>query len=258
LQQSMKEKADRALIMGSGCAELDDVIVVLPYLGVEVDVLADSTEALQRVKHAPYELVVCYDTTFSTTLLEFCRAVRRVNRLVPLVVICKESQVEDRVLVLEIGADEFLNSGGSRLELRARVGTVLRRFRAYREVSFADRKRCVSIGNLEVDLNKKQARINGKPLDLTPSEYTLLEILILNAGKTIIRSQLGATLWGCDSDVYEENVMCHVSRLRKKLGGSAEKEGYIVTVRSRGYRLISSDELTSRNCKLNSNPVDTI
>ena len=228
------------LVVGT-CPEPIDAIVT--QLGVKVERANDFEAVLRQASEYQSRLIIYSNVHASIELFDFCIALRNVHRVVPLVVAMRHSTIQDRVMALETGADDFLDLELPRIELRARLAALLRRVEIGRnwQCSKAER-RIYEIDTLEIDLDHKEARLDGIPLALSPTEYSILETLALQPGKTVSRSTLSDSLWGYDSDVYDDNIKWHICRLRKKLTADATAPEYIATVRNRGYRLLSSTE----------------
>lgn len=163
--------------------------------------------------------------------LEFCRQIRQDarGRHVPVLMLTVQDKESDKVMGLEMGADDYMTKPFSQRELLARIKALLRRFdRAQPEiVSF-------STGDLTVDLDKHTVRVKGKILDLTPKEFDLLTVLFKNRNKAVSRQTLLAAVWGFDSPGNTGTIDVHIRHLRKKLFSHGDK---IKTILGFGYRL---------------------
>jgi DNA-binding response OmpR family regulator len=171
--------------------------------------------------------------------LEVCRRIRH-ESVVPILMLTARSEEIDRVLGLEVGADDYLTKPFSIRELLARVRALLRRVELDREGAQrsgatagppAAPLRC---GPLRVDLAERSVAVDGRPADLTPKEFDLLALLIQNPGRAFSRDYLMEKVWGYDAAASDRTVDTHVLRLRKKLGSAGER---IETVWGVGYRL---------------------
>jgi two-component system alkaline phosphatase synthesis response regulator PhoP len=228
------------LVLGTAAEQIG---TLLRQQGVLVELSPEPKTGLSDGWERTYNLIIysCHST--SVELFDFCIALQNRNRTIPLVIAAQHSTLQDRVLALEIGADDFLTLELPEIELRARLAALLRRLTIDRNLrSPTAERRIFKTDELEIDLDQKQARLAGKPLGLSPTEYSILETLALHPGKTISRSTLSDSLWGYDSDVYDDNIKWHICRLRKKLNPTSSAPEYIATVRNRGYRLLSSAE----------------
>ena len=165
--------------------------------------------------------------------LEVCRRVRR-ESIVPILMLTARSEEVDRVLGLEVGADDYLTKPFSIRELLARVRAMLRRVELFREASAADVPPVLAAGPLVVDLAQHVVTVDGQVVDLTPKEFDLLALLVRNPGRAFSRNYLIERVWGYDAGGFDRTVDTHVLRLRKKLGAVGER---IETVWGVGYRL---------------------
>jgi two-component system alkaline phosphatase synthesis response regulator PhoP len=163
--------------------------------------------------------------------LEFCRQIRQDarGRHVPVLMLTVQDKESDKVMGLEMGADDYMTKPFSQRELLARIKALLRRFdRAQPEIL------TFSTGDLTVDLDKHTVRVKGKILDLTPKEFDLLTVLFKNRNKAVNRQTLLSAVWGFDSPGNTGTIDVHIRHLRKKLGPHGDK---IQTILGFGYRL---------------------
>jgi DNA-binding response OmpR family regulator len=154
---------------------------------------------------------------------------------IPVVMLTARDDTIDKVKGLELGADDYVTKPFNHLELLARVNAVLRRLDMpapkSRAPSFAS-------GDLEMDFAAQELRVNGKRVDLTPTEYKLLYHLVRNAGRTLTHGTLLAKVWGREYLDEVDYLRVYVRRLRDKLGDNPEKPRYIRTERGLGYRFL--------------------
>jgi two-component system OmpR family response regulator len=143
--------------------------------------------------------------------------------------------IDDRVQGLEAGGDDYLVKPFAFAELQARVGALSRRRPA------APEETALRVGDLELNLLQRRAIRNGRPIDLLPQEFKLLEFLMRNAGRIATRTMLLEGVWGFHFDPRTSIVETHISRLRGKLSGPQERD-LIRTVRGAGYMIVASDE----------------
>ena len=165
--------------------------------------------------------------------LEVCRRVRR-ESIVPILMLTARSEEIDRVLGLEVGADDYLTKPFSVRELLARVRAILRRIELMRgDGAEAEAAPALTAGPLVVDLGQHAATVDGQPVDLTPKEFDLLALLVRHTGRAFSRDYLIERVWGYDAAGSDRTVDTHVLRLRKKLGPVGDR---IETVWGIGYR----------------------
>ena len=174
--------------------------------------------------------------------LEVCRRIRR-DSIVPILMLTARSEEVDRVLGLEVGADDYLTKPFSVRELLARVRAMLRRVELLRDAAAGEAAPPVLVaGPLRVDLAQHIASVDGRPIELTPKEFDLLALLVRHPGRAFGRDFLIERVWGYDAGGFDRTVDTHVLRLRKKLGRLGE---WIETVWGIGYRFAPSHQLSA-------------
>src|SRR5579883_2296297 len=171
--------------------------------------------------------------------LEVCRRVRR-ESVVPILMLTARSEEIDRVLGLEVGADDYLTKPFSIRELLARVRALLRRIELDRDGQATEAAPPVlTLDALRVDLSQHVASVEGTLVDLTPKEFDLLALLVRNPGRAFSRDYLIEKVWGYDAGGSDRTVDTHVLRLRKKLGSVGDR---IETVWGIGYRFAKTGD----------------
>jgi len=166
--------------------------------------------------------------------LEVCRRIRA-RSIVPILMLTARAEEVDRVLGLEVGADDYLTKPFSMPELLARARALLRRVSLMSERAGGEQSTAVlEVGDLRVDVAGRAAWVSGTAVDLTPKEWDLLHVLAAHPGRAYSREYLLRTIWGVDYDGFDRTVDTHVVRLRRKLGAYGER---IVTVWGVGYKL---------------------
>ena len=159
-----------------------------------------------------------------------CSEVRKFSNL-PIIMITAKVEELDRLLGLELGADDYICKPFSPREVVARVKAVLRRSNPETV------EKNLSLGPLVLDENKHLAKVSGQPLDLTPSEFKLLQVLISQPGRVFSRDELLARVQGYDCEGYDRTIDSHIKNLRKKLAGHLQGKELITTVYGIGYKL---------------------
>jgi DNA-binding response OmpR family regulator len=198
---------------------------VLVEEGFVADVCSSGTAAIAQASSGLYDLLILDWMLPELDGLEVCRTLRSRGVRLPVLMLTARSEVRERVLGLQAGADDYLGKPFEVEELLARVQALLRRAGGYSELS---------VGELRVDLVQHHVSAQGKPVELTQREFALLLHLLHNQGRTVTRSELLAAVWSTQFDPESNVVDVHMSRLRQKLGPCAFM---IDTVRGRGYRL---------------------
>lgn len=199
--------------------------------GYAVDWINDGVKAEQRITlyQNEYDLVVLDLMLPSVSGLDICRSIRGKNISVPILILTARDMVEDKVTLLESGADDYLVKPFSLDELVARIKALLRRPTEAIPI-------VVKIGNLQLDTRTRRVYLGKRQLSLTAKEYALLEYLMRHPDQVLDREQISEHLWGFEFDSFSNVVDVHVKNLRKKLNGR-RKQDVIETVRGMGYRL---------------------
>jgi DNA-binding response OmpR family regulator len=208
--------------------------VVVRYLrrdGFETREAATGDEARELLETETPELVVLDVMLPGTDGLELCRWIRAQSEL-PVIMLTARGEETDRIVGLELGADDYVTKPFSPRELATRVKTVLRRARSGRP----PRER-VSVGPLELDATRREAQRDGEQLNLTAKEFDLLWFLASNAGRVFSRDQLMHRVWGYSAALDTGTVTVHIRRLREKLERDPSHPELLETVWGSGYRL---------------------
>lgn len=169
--------------------------------------------------------------------LEVCKRIRKQNERVPVLMLTAKSTELDRVLGLELGADDYLTKPFSVVELMARVKALFRRVDALSEVKQVSSEQAVMhFGDLSIDASRHKVHTPNGPIDLTAREFNLLLFLANAPGRVFSRAQLLDAVWGYDHDGYEHTVNTHINRLRIKIETDPAKPRYVQTVWGVGYK----------------------
>jgi two-component system phosphate regulon response regulator OmpR len=203
----------------------------LGQFGFSVRTAAHPEDGLRALKADPPDLVVLDVMLPGMDGLAVCRKLRETSRI-PIVMLTARGEVTDRIVGLELGADDYLPKPFEPRELVARIQAVLRRGA---KAAGADLLRA---GALEVNWAACSARLNGHPLQLTTAEFHLLGLLVRNQGRVLSRERILDETREVDWEAYDRSVDVLVSRLRHKLGDDARRPAYIRTVRGIGYSFI--------------------
>lgn len=224
----------RILVVDDEPPIVDVLVYNLERANYDVLVARDGEEALCKAQQEQPDLIILDLMLPRMDGLEVCRALRR-ERDVPIIMLTARDSEVDRVVGLELGADDYVVKPFSVRELMARVGSVLRRA-APREA--ADDVDLVRVGDLTVDVARHEARWRGIDLPLTALEFDLLETFARHAGQVLSREQLLTQVWGYDYLGDLRVVDAAIKRLRAKLRQAAPADELIVTVRGVGYKLV--------------------
>ena len=204
---------------------------ILEEHGFETLVANNTDQGFKKLYEETPDLILLDVWLPSIGGLEFCRQIRQDarGRHVPVLMLTVQDKESDKVMGLEMGADDYMTKPFSQRELLARIKALLRRFeRASPEIL------AFSTGDLTVDLDKHTVRVKGKIVDLTPKEFDLLTVLFKSRNKAVSRQSLLTSVWGFESPGNTGTIDVHIRHLRKKLGPHGDK---IATILGFGYRL---------------------
>lgn len=203
------------------------------------DIACNGKQALQMFKQKDYQLVILDLMLPEVDGLEVCRQLRATASYIPILMLTSKSSELDRVLGLEVGADDYITKPFSIPELMARIKGQFRRKEALQMESKSQTKN-ISVGGLSIDTAKRLVTIDDKEIDLTAKEFDLLLHFSTNPGLVYTRMQLLEQVWGYRYEGYEHTVNSHINRLRAKIEKDSAKPVYILTVWGVGYRFCES------------------
>ena len=228
------------ILVAEDQADIRDLLVLnLRSAGYEVTAVADGREALARQTERSHDLLVLDLMMPLLDGLEVCKALRARGSATPILMLTAKSTELDRVLGLELGADDYLTKPFSLAELLARVKALLRRADLLRAAQANAKAQPSAIRNGELDIlpERRQVRLRGETLDFTALEFDLLLHFAQHPGHVFSRSQLLNAVWGYTHDGYEHTVTTHINRLRAKLEADPMRPELILTVRGAGYKM---------------------
>jgi DNA-binding response OmpR family regulator len=203
----------------------------LEHAGFEAEVVGDGETALASARRSRPDLVVLDLGLPGQDGLDVARVLRRTSS-VPIVMLTARGDEIDRVVGLELGADDYVVKPFSPKELVARVRAVLRRTQAAR----AGGPEVLRVADVEVDVPRMRVAVAGRPVELTPTEFQLLWALMRQPGRVFTRGQLLDAVHGVAFESYERAVDAHVKNLRKKIEPTPGRPRYLLTVHGVGYR----------------------
>lgn len=205
--------------------------------GYDVDTASDGQAALEKVQNTHPDLIVLDLMLPKVDGLEVCKRLRQENNHIPVIMLTAKDEELDRVLGLELGADDYVTKPFSPRELVARVKAVLRRS-AIKDAleQGGERQKPLVIGDLVIDVEGYESYVQGKRLELTPKEFELLVYMATHRGRVLSRDQLLNAVWNYDFVGDSRIVDVHVSHLRDKIEPDTRRPLYIKTVRGIGYK----------------------
>jgi DNA-binding response OmpR family regulator len=216
--------------------DLADLLALhLGDLGYEVRVMADGLAAFHEARGQPYDLIILDLMLPGMAGLELCTQLRRQDNQTPILMLTAKSSELDRVLGLEIGADDHMTKPFSMPEFLARVKVIFRRIGGLGRQQDTP-PRDIKIGDLSIDVSKRRVVADNAPVELTAKEFDLLVAFTENPGKVWNRGQLLERVWGPGFDGYEHTVNSHINRLRAKIEPDTSEPRYILTVWGVGYK----------------------
>jgi DNA-binding response OmpR family regulator len=214
------------------------VMLQLAELGCDSKLVGDGVAALAEAQSGGYDLVILDVMLPRMDGLEICRRLRGGERYTSILMLTAKSTELDRVLGLELGADDYMTKPFSMLELAARVKGVFRRAEqtALAKSAVVTEGRVIETGELRLDLRRHEVHVHGKPVELTAKEFDLLAYLACSPGCVFTRTQLLDQVWGYSHSGYEHTVNSHINRLRNKIERDPPNPEYIQTVWGVGYK----------------------
>ncbi len=201
-----------------------------------VDVIDNGVDGLARARAGAYDLIVLDLMLPQLDGLEVCRRLRAEGAQTPILMLTAKSAEVDRVLGLEIGADDYLTKPFSIRELLARVKAIFRRIDALADARELSLPEIIRAGGLVINPATRSVSVDGSAVELTAKEFDLLFYLARHAGRVYSRAQLLDKVWGYGHDGYEHTVNSHINRLRAKIEHSPTDPKYVLTVWGVGYK----------------------
>ncbi len=214
-------------------------------MGYDVDAAHNGPQGLEKVLKGGYGAVILDVMMPQMDGFEVLKRLRKESDI-PVIMLTARGEETDRIVGLEMGADDYLPKTFSSRELLARLRAVTRRYeKSKHHTASRNEDGLLVYGELQIDAKARRVHLGAKPLSLTPIEYDLLTCLARSAGRVLSRDQLLDAVAGRDYDVFDRSVDVHISSLRRKLGEDPRNPKYIQTVRSAGYMFRKSEQQPS-------------
>jgi DNA-binding response OmpR family regulator len=210
--------------------------------GYSVTVVSDGKTGLAQALSKPYDIVILDLILPGMDGLEVCRGIRNRKDYTPILMLTAKSTDVDRIVGLEMGADDYLTKPFNVRELLARVKALFRRVEALQAKDPAVPLKEIESGDLVIDPEKRKVTVRGNPVHLTAREFELLQEFARHPGRVYTRAQLLDKVWGYSYQGYEHTVNSHINRLREKIEKNPAEPRYILTVRGVGYRFAEPGE----------------
>jgi DNA-binding response OmpR family regulator len=211
-------------------------------LDYEVTLAADGLRGLHEARARRYDLIILDIMLPGLDGLELCRRLRAEIDYTPILMLTAKSSEVDRVVGLEIGADDYLTKPFSISELLARVKAIFRRVDAL-VAGRSETPKCLKLGALAIDAEQRTVAVTGRRVDLTAKEFDLLLQFAEHPGRVYSRQQLLDLVWGSGHIGYEHTVNSHINRLRGKIEANPTEPEYVLTVWGVGYKF--NDQLAA-------------
>jgi DNA-binding response OmpR family regulator len=221
----IEDQKDIAKLVGMHLKDID----------CQVKLVHDGAGGLVEAEAKNYDLIILDLMLPGMDGLEICRRLRGKANYTPILMLTSKSSELDRVLGLEMGADDYLTKPFSVMELIARVKAIFRRVDAIASREIKARQ-LLELGELAIDVERRAVKLRGMALDLTAKEFDLLLHLALNPGRVYTRTQLLDQVWGYSHSGYEHTVNSHMNRLRAKIEIDPANPRYVLTVWGVGYK----------------------
>jgi DNA-binding response OmpR family regulator len=214
---------------------LDTLVYNVKKEGYDVVTSINGEEAVESARKENPDLIILDIMLPKLNGLEVCRILRK-EMTVPILMLTARNEEVDKIIGLEVGADDYMTKPFSMRELIARIRATLRR--AGMTVAQPDSvEKTIKIGTLEVDTERHRITVSGKELELSPKEYDLLVFLAVNKGFVFTREQLLEKVWGYDFAGDTRTIDVHIRWLRQKIESNPSKPETLITVRGAGYKL---------------------
>jgi two-component system, OmpR family, alkaline phosphatase synthesis response regulator PhoP len=237
------EHKNRVLVIEDDKNIVDLLAIHLSEIGFEVESASDGTDGLKKAMAGGYGLMVLDLMLPGIDGLSICRRVREQDKHTPILMLTARSEEMDKILGLELGADDYVTKPFSPRELIARVKALVRRVReSDPDAPRTDDAAPIRIGELTIDTEKHRVFLGESEIDLTAKEYDLLTMLATHPGQAFNREQLLDRVWHYQHEGYNHTVNSHINRLRSKVESDPSHPRYIRTVWGYGYRFSEPSE----------------
>ena len=214
-------------------------------LSFHVDIARDGHSGLKQAVNGNHDLIILDIMLPGLDGLEVCRRLRAAAVNTPILMLTAKTTELDRVLGLELGADDYLTKPFSIMELLARVKAIIRRSSLSNAAAPDTGTEIISINGIDIDPERRTVSVGGNPVELTAREFDLLLHFATHPGRVFSREQLLNRVWGYGHEGYEHTVNSHINRLRKKIEQNPADARYILTVWGVGYKFSEASHVES-------------
>ena len=220
---------EKVLIIEDDKDIADLIAIHIADLGFEIDKTFDGKEGLLKALNNVYKIILLDIRLPGLDGMEICKKIRQEKNRNPILMVTSKSEEIDKIIGLEIGADDYITKPFSIRELIARVKAILRRAELTQQVKPSDAYEEIKSEGLYINVTLRNVEVHGKRIELSPKEFDLLVLFASNPGRTYTRTQLLDQVWGYQFEGYEHTVNSHINRLRTKIEQNLNKPEFLLT-----------------------------
>lgn len=235
IKSDFYQMENQILIVEDDLDIVDLLEIHMKDLNAQVESVNDGESALVKAKEKDYDLILLDLSIPKINGVEVCREIRKTKNT-PIIMVTARTEEIDKVLGLEIGADDYITKPFSIRELKARAKAVMRRSEATKEIDSKSKSKEMDFGDLKLNVELRRVTLFDQKVDLSPKEFDLLVLLASHPGRSYSRSELLDVIWGYNFSGYEHTVNSHINRLRAKIEPDMSHPTYVLTTWGIGYR----------------------
>ena len=227
---------EKALIIEEDQDIANLISIHLTDMEFEVDTSFDGKGGLLKALNNAYKIIILDVRLPGLDGFEVCKKLRQEKNQTPILMVTSKSEEIDKIIGLEIGADDYLTKPFSIRELMARVKALLRRSEIAKQTVSSNDHREINFDGIYINVTLRIVEVHGRTIELSPKEFDLLVLFSSNPGRTYTRVQLLDQVWGYQFEGYEHTVNSHINRLRSKIESNLNKPEFILTTWGVGYK----------------------
>jgi len=227
---------EKVLIIEDDKDIADLIAIHIADLGFEIDKAFDGKEGLLKALNNVYKIILLDIRLPGLDGVEICKRIRQEKNHTPILMVTSKSEEIDKVIGLEVGADDYITKPFGIRELIARVKAILRRAELTQQVKPSDVNEEIKCEGLYINITLRNVEVYGKRIELSPKEFDLLVLFASNPGRTYTRTQLLDQVWGYQFEGYEHTVNSHINRLRTKIEQNLNEPEFLLTTWGVGYK----------------------
>jgi len=231
---------EKVLIIEDDKDIADLIAIHIADLGFEIDKAFDGKEGLLKALNNVYKIILLDIRLPGLDGVEICKKIRQEKNHTPILMVTSKSEEIDKIIGLEVGADDYITKPFSIRELIARVKAILRRAELTQQVKPSDVNQEIKCEGLYINVTLRNVEVRGKRIELSPKEFDLLVLFASNPGRTYTRTQLLDQVWGYQFEGYEHTVNSHINRLRTKIEQNLNEPEFLLTTWGVGYKFRQS------------------